>query len=160
MCHDYTQKQVDRFWAKVSIQVEDFSCWVWQRNKSGKGYGRVRVNGRDVLAHRMSYTLVFGEIPEGLWVLHHCDNPSCVNPNHLFLGTHLDNMRDMVSKDRHADLQGEDIGSAKIPNMGVIEIRKKYKPRTWGLVKELAIEHGVSRRTIQVIVARRSRKVR
>lgn len=89
----------DRFWNKVDRSGD---CWTWQGSRDRKGYGRVSVNQRPVLAHRFSWTLSHGPIPDGLCVLHKCDNPPCVNPEHLFLGTIADNNRDMVAKGRHA----------------------------------------------------------
>ena len=78
----------------------DTDCWNWSGNTSGNGYGRIRHKGRYICAHRASYIVRIGEIPDGLLVLHKCDNRGCVNPDHLFLGTHKDNMQDMLSKGR------------------------------------------------------------
>lgn len=78
---------------------EPFSgCWIWTRG--GTRYGSLRINKRKEQAHRVAWQIYKGEIPAGLWVLHTCDNPFCVNPGHLFLGTHKDNMRDMKNKRR------------------------------------------------------------
>ncbi len=89
---------IQRFWSKVEM-IPFHSCWEWtgDMNKAhGKNYGRFNMKK----AHRISYELTYGKIPDGLFVLHKCDNPPCVRPEHLFLGTHLDNMRDKVLKGR------------------------------------------------------------
>ena len=97
----------DRFWGKVEKNgpVPEHRpglgrCWIWLGARIENDYGVVRVNGKNNGAHRISWELTNGPIPEGLWALHHCDNPPCVNPSHLFLGTNTDNQRDCVSKGR------------------------------------------------------------
>lgn len=88
----------ERFWSKVNI-TDLLSCWEWTGFKN-KGYGQLEFRGKTQRAHRVVWMLIYGEIPDGLCVLHHCDNPSCCNPAHLFLGTMLDNNRDMIKKGR------------------------------------------------------------
>src|ERR1700756_2891954 len=91
----------DRFWAKVA---KGPGCWEWQGKRHYKGYGHFTVRGqgrrRTLKAHRVSWELANGPIPEGLHVLHSCDNPPCVNPDHLFLGTDMDNVHDRDAKGR------------------------------------------------------------
>ena len=77
-------------------------CWLWMRHCARTGYGQVRFHGRMWNAHRVAWTLTRGPIPDGLCVCHKCDTPACINPDHLFLGTYTDNMRDAVKKDRMA----------------------------------------------------------
>jgi hypothetical protein len=95
-------------------------CWIWTSFELRDGYGGFGVRGRPVLAHRFSWKLHKGEIPNGQCVLHHCDVPLCVNPDHLFLGTQQDNIRDKVAKHRQAT--GERHGMAKLTDVQVAEI--------------------------------------
>ncbi len=90
-----------RFWAKVDRQ-DDSSCWEWQGAKVSQGYGWLSIgHNHQEYAHRMAWELVYGPIPEGIQVCHHCDNPPCVNPVHLWLGTQTDNIADRDRKGRH-----------------------------------------------------------
>ena len=88
-----------RFWSRVE---KTESCWLWQPATRTGEYGKLT---NKILAHRFSWELHYGSIPEGLWVLHHCDTPPCVHPEHLFLGTAKDNNSDSVSKGRHAQIK-------------------------------------------------------
>ena len=87
-----------RFWAKV---VKTETCWLWRGATSAFGYGQLRIEGRIYPAHRLSYMWANGPIPDGLFVLHHCDVPQCVNPEHLWVGTASENSLEMVAHGRH-----------------------------------------------------------
>ena len=89
----------NRFWTKV-VRTDD--CWIWTACTIGDGYGKFSANGIQYSAHRYSYEIAFGTIPDGLWVCHKCDVPSCVRPDHLFLGTPKENALDCVRKGRRA----------------------------------------------------------
>jgi len=91
-----------RFWNHV---VKTDTCWNWVGATIKSGYGKLRVDKRTCLAHRVSYSLKYGGIPRGLYILHNCDNPRCVNPEHLFAGSQKENVADMISKGRDANLK-------------------------------------------------------
>ncbi len=92
----------ERFESKY---IKDLSgCWLWQAGKDSNGYGKLQISGKSTGAHRISWELTNGPVPEGMLVLHTCDTPNCVNSNHLFIGTNTDNMRDKVSKGRDFNL--------------------------------------------------------
>lgn len=93
----------ERFWEKVAVGEPD-ECWPWQGATDGHGYGVINLGrkGRIDKASRVSYTIEHGAIPDGLYVLHHCDNPACVNPAHLSVGTQADNIHDCIAKGRAA----------------------------------------------------------
>lgn len=91
------QPMVKKLLSQTSIGDE---CWLWTGNKASTGYGTVIADCQKEYAHRVSYLSLVGDIPEGLYVLHRCDTPLCVNPKHLFLGTHMDNMKDKIAKGR------------------------------------------------------------
>lgn len=130
-------------------------CMEWTDRLSRAGYGRTTYLGKEWGAHRLSWFLKNGPIPDGMNVLHKCDNPPCINPEHLFLGTHLDNMRDMAAKGRakSGGVFGEDHGHAKLTSNEVEEILialalAKSKDGTSG---RLALKYGVSDATISHI---------
>lgn len=100
---------IHRFWRKVDTGEHD-RCWEWQGGKNPKGYGRVKRAGSHESTHRVAYELHNGEGPGDLFVCHHCDNPPCANPSHLFLGTQSDNMVDAVEKGRVSTPDAEKYG--------------------------------------------------
>jgi len=124
-----TGDEIQRFNKKYEID-EISGCWNWigskRANSKGVNYGRHFINkGKSIGAHRFSYQYYVGEIKKGNYICHHCDNPLCVNPLHLFQGTHKDNMKDMVIKNRADKSRGEDKKAlAKLTNIQADEIRK------------------------------------
>lgn len=121
-----TADDARRFWAKVD-KDSDGDCWLWTAATFKTGYGAFRLYGQALKAHRVSYAMANGETPRNLHVLHRCDNPVCVNPSHLFLGTPRDNMRDMSLKGRANPSKGEASKTAKLTQADVDEIRRSYR---------------------------------
>jgi len=120
---NHTQTVFQRFMSWVAYGSSD--CWFWYGSTDALGYGRMKAEGESK-AHRVSWVLHNGPIPQGMHVLHKCDVRNCVNPNHLTLGTHADNMRDMSEKGRvvNADIRGEKNPMAKANNFIVSKIRE------------------------------------
>jgi hypothetical protein len=143
---------VDRFWSKVE---KTDGCWNWTGCKhSSKGYGSFRSGNRMQRAHRVSYEMHCGPIPADMLVLHRCDNPGCVNPDHLFVGTNADNMADKVAKGRQAHFcpgRGEAAPNARLTENQVFAIRAASEP-----IREIAEKFGMSRRHIEDIRNRKS----
>lgn len=113
----------DRFWEKVKKTP---GCWEWVGSKTRLGYGIFNMGGRKILAHRLGYELQVGPISKNIDVLHNCDNPPCVRGDHLFLGTQIDNVRDMDKKGRRrtADHSGENNPMSKLTREQVVQIRE------------------------------------
>jgi hypothetical protein len=133
-------------WNRVKIVN---NCWEYQGHRHAKGYGTIRIGSRKdgsrrmEQAHRFAWMKINGDIPDGLCVLHHCDNPSCVKPGHLFLGTNQDNMTDMVNKGRSRKSRGVLNPSAKLTIHQVMEIKKRLK--TGESPTSMANDYPVSR---------------
>lgn len=172
------QDRAERFWNKV---CRTSRCWLWTAAKLNGGYGAFQDEGRTLRAHRVSWELAYGSIPCGIQVLHHCDNPACVRPDHLFLGTGKDNMKDRDTKgrqacgDRHGsrlhperrprgvqhysrarpDLvpRGDRSGQAKLTSVQVAHIRREYIPYKVSYTA-LAKKYGVHPETIGRIIRR------
>lgn len=126
-------------------------CWEWTGSKDANGYGRLNINNRPILAHRLSWELHFHEISSDQHVLHRCDNPGCVRPDHLFLGDQVANNADMVAKGRFSPgvSRGIDHGCAKLTEEQVRYIRASKESD-----QLMADKFGISRRHIRDIKAR------
>jgi hypothetical protein len=141
-----------RFFARM-IRTPD-GCLVWTGSLT-KGYGQVKCDGKNQYTHRVAWRIANGPIPDGLLVLHHCDNPICCDVEHLFLGTDLDNHQDCVQKGRvrYSHHYGEQNGSAKLTAADVLEILRVYVPRsrefsTFALAQRFGVTHSVISRVV------------
>ena len=139
--------------------VTEAGCWEWVGSRTPKGYGKVHFKGRTKRAHRISYELAHGPIPNGLTVCHTCDNPPCINPAHLFLGTNADNRRDMMAKGRSCapkrPASGERNGFAKLTAAIVREIRALAAAGSLTKV-EIGRRYGISGAHVANIASGRS----
>ena len=143
----------ERFWSKVDVGGPG-DCWEWKAGRNAGGYGQFRLGGKPHLAHRLVVGLRTGD--EG-HALHSCDNPACVNPAHLSIGTHQDNMDQMKSRGRQSSLPGEDHGQAKLTDTKVLEIRARYAT---GQITQrgLASQYDVAHSLISMIINRKNWK--
>ena len=132
------------------IKIADSGCWLWMAGKFHDGYGNFRMND-STRAHRVAYELYVGKIPAGLQVLHRCDVRHCVNPDHLFLGTHQDNMTDCKLKGRRP--RGEDHPQAKLKEADILHIRELHTTGT--KQKDLCIMYSKSDGAMSDIVNRK-----
>lgn len=145
-----------RFWTKVK---KTNGCWLWTGQIDHHGYGRIRLDQQiKLLASRVSWEIHNGKILDGLLVLHKCDNPSCVNPDHLFLGTHKDNVADMIAKGRRGNnssaISGERNHNTVLTWKIVMAIRKEFArlPKRYGVKRELGRKYGMTGENIHSIV--------
>lgn len=152
---EYTPADIARFWSKVDKSGD---CWLWTNSVNRYGYGYFTVQRVNTYGHRVSYELHFGAIPPGMCICHHCDNPRCVRPDHLFLGTRADNSADMKAKGRatgaHKPRQGSGHGRAKLTESQVVEIRRLVSAGT--PQRYVAMQFGISQTVVWHIHARRT----
>lgn len=154
--HYQQENDIARAFWKYCVPLGKNDCWQWQGNIGTNGYGRGSCGGKTFAAHRVSYELHRGSIPDGMMVLHKCDNPTCINPDHLFLGTDADNMQDKIEKGRANFLVGERVYNARLTSGQVIEIRRLSKQ---GISQSrIARQFGVSTSAIGSIVSRKNWK--
>lgn len=131
---------IERFWKHVNVIEDDDSCWEWQASCFENGYGQFILDGTHVKAHRYSYYLENGPLPEDIDICHSCDNRKCVRPKHLFPGTRSDNMQDASKKGRIA--RGERVPQSKLTESQVREIRQDTRPQ-WEIANQFGIDQGM-----------------
>lgn len=141
---------LSRLMARVTITD---TCWLWNGPVDKNGYGRMRVGGRKIKGvHRVSLEAHTGQVADGLLVCHHCDTPACVNPQHLYVGTALQNNRDKMQRGRGVFYHGEESGTSKLTEENVREIVRLYSTGEWRQA-DLASKYAVSNATIQLILS-------
>lgn len=152
MTHDLDPSDIERFWAKVDRQGDD-ECWPWTaaRLHARGGYGQLRLSTGAAYAHRISYQIEHGEIPDGAWILHKCHNPPCVNPGHLHAGSPKDNAQDAAALGRMGkwDRSGEANPSAKLTERDVVKILDELEGGR--SQRDLAVEYNVTQAAISLI---------
>ena len=141
-----------RFWSQVR---KGDGCWEWAGALAGGGYGTILAHGRQTPAHRLSYEMEHGAIPDGMFVCHHCDNRKCVRPSHLYAGTHQNNLDDMVRRGRSKDpstspiwyaVRGEQQGMARLTEAAIRDIRSSPLSSS-----KLALKYGVSSTNVRSV---------
>lgn len=154
----YTENDVKRF-LKYVKKSDCQSCWNWIGCKNKSGYGQFKMNKKQIGAHRLSYSIYKGEIKYGLFVMHTCDNPSCVNPNHLMVGTPLDNVKDRDNKGRCVHIFGDAVsnkgsknGNSKLDEEKIFDIIYDYS-NTNKTIAKIALTYGVGESTIMSIIS-------
>lgn len=141
-----TRKKTEQdFWEKVNKNCPR-GCWLWTASTSSDGYGKLQVDKKTTYAHRFSWELHNGPIPNGLLVLHECDVPACVNPKHLFLGDNQVNADDKTHKGRNNSPRGEDHGKSKLTDEEVLNMREDRKNGM--TVINLIEKYGISKSTV------------
>jgi hypothetical protein len=120
----------EKLWEKIKVKSKD-ECWEWVGSLYPGGYGIIKINCKNYRTHRLAYELTYGPILNNLHVLHKCDNKKCCNPNHLFLGTHKDNMKDRDLKGRNGDIKGMKNPNHKLTIEQIYEIKRLYNSKKY-----------------------------
>jgi len=138
-----------RFWPKVSVTKNPYKCWEWKASKNKAGYGQISIGGRKgrpLLAHRVSWMIHNGAVPRGFIVIHDCDNPGCVRPGHLRIGTDAENKLDASLRGRIA--RGKKLPHTKLTVRQVTEIRRMYTR----MIRKAVKRYRISRSMVSAIL--------
>lgn len=147
----YSKAPIERFW--IFVNKTD-TCWMWIGSRNNNGYGKFKVGSHLISSHRFIFETINGPIPPGKIIRHSCDNPICVNPDHLLVGTCQDNINDKCARGRVSRLNGEQNPNAKLLKSDIPMIRKLYKD---GLSqKEIGILFGVVKQSISHIMSQKT----
>jgi hypothetical protein len=151
---------VEGFWARVDRSAGEEGCWLWTGGLNHHGYGTIKIHGKTTRAHRLAWELTYSPIPEGMCVCHHCDNPSCVRPDHLFLGTQMDNIQDRHTKGRGSGgvLLGPDHPQCRVSDDDVRVIRRLFH-QDHVAAKDIAARFAIQPGHVWDIAAGRKRKM-
>lgn len=149
-----TLQDINRFWSKVSQSSGD-NCWLWLASTNREGYGYFYFNYAMFKAHRVSWIIAYGDIAPGMLILHRCDNPSCVNPSHLFSGTNQDNTNDKKAKGREHHPVGAKNPNCKLTEADVLKIREVYG-EGFTTQAELSRRYKISVTHVRFILNRKS----
>lgn len=149
----FVRPLTERFWEKVDKGALD-DCWMWKGSKDIRGYGVIRTNQKPYSAHCVCYELCHGSIPKGMFICHKCDNPGCVNPAHLWLGTPAENNRDRAVKERNNHVKGEDHPSTTLTESDIVTIRNLSENGV--AQRAIARQYGIHQSSVWGIVHRKT----
>lgn len=152
-----SKKDIERFWSKVDKTSNPNGCWEWKANKLKAGYGKFKFQGKTFSSHRFVFLILRGNIPNKFCVLHKCDNPSCVYPKHLKLGTFKDNMQDKIKKGRANSVKGEKVTGSKLNTSDIVWIREMYATNLYSH-QDIALKFQVTRSMIGYIIRKNNWK--
>jgi hypothetical protein len=150
----YSKKDIVRFYSKINNSIDDKKCWIWNAYKDDDGYGKFSILGKTRKAHQFSYEYYHGPIPFGMCVCHTCDNRSCVNPNHLFLGTQQDNTKDRNSKNRQ--IKGSNHPHANLTEQLIWEMLNLIYSGELNSVKEISNKYNISNTNVYRILSKKA----